>query len=67
MTFFEEGKFLLDDPISKYIPAFKNPVVLVSYDTLHPATGEYKTRPAKSELPFAIFWHIRPVFLTAIH
>ena len=50
MTFFEEGKFLLDDPISKYIPAFQNPVVLVSYDTLHPATGEYKTRPAKSEI-----------------
>ena len=35
MTFFEEGKFLLDEPVSTYIPAFKNPVVLVSYDTLH--------------------------------
>ncbi len=50
MTFFEEGKFLLDEPISKYIPAFKNPVVLVSYDTLHPATGKYTTRPAASEI-----------------
>ena len=50
MTFFEKGYFLLDDPISKYIPAFKNPVVLVAYDTLHPATGKYTTRPAASEI-----------------
>lgn len=50
MTLYEEGKFLLDDPISKYIPAFKNPVVLVSYDTINPASGKYKTRPAKSEI-----------------
>ncbi|MFV8325019.1 serine hydrolase domain-containing protein [Flavobacterium sp. ZS1P14] len=50
MTLYEEGKFLLDDPISKYIPAFKNPVVLVSYDTINPASGNYKTRPAKSEI-----------------
>jgi CubicO group peptidase (beta-lactamase class C family) len=27
MMLFEEGKFLLDDPISKYIPEFANPVV----------------------------------------
>jgi CubicO group peptidase (beta-lactamase class C family) len=50
MTFFEEGYFLLDEPVSKYIPAFKNPVVLVRYDTLHPATGKYTTRPATSEI-----------------
>jgi CubicO group peptidase (beta-lactamase class C family) len=30
-TFFEEGKFLLDERISKYIPTFKNPVVLVTF------------------------------------
>ncbi|MCF1713704.1 beta-lactamase family protein [Flavihumibacter sp. RY-1] len=48
MTFYEEGKFLLDDPISKYIPAFLNPVVLVRYDTAHPETGPYETRPARS-------------------
>lgn len=29
MMLYEEGKFMLDDPISKYIPAFKNPKVLV--------------------------------------
>lgn len=47
MTLFEEGKFLLEDPISKYIPAFKNPKVMESYDK---QTLEYKTRPAKREI-----------------
>ena len=30
MMLFEQGKFQLDDPVSKYIPAFKNPQVLDS-------------------------------------
>jgi CubicO group peptidase (beta-lactamase class C family) len=47
LTLFEQGKFLLDDPISKYIPEFKNPRVFESYDE---ATGKYETRPAKSEI-----------------
>ncbi|HEX2532436.1 MAG TPA: serine hydrolase domain-containing protein [Chitinophagaceae bacterium] len=50
MTLYEEGAFLLDDPVSKYIPAFANPQVLVGYDTLHPGSGPYRTRPAKSEI-----------------
>ncbi|GAB4032318.1 serine hydrolase domain-containing protein [Spirosoma jeollabukense] len=50
MTLFEEEKFLLDDPISKYIPAFKNPKVLVTYDKKDPTGGNYETRPAKSEI-----------------
>lgn len=52
MTLFEEGKFMLDEPISKYIPAFKNPRVLVSNDKAAgtPAAGTYETRPAKSEI-----------------
>ena len=50
MTLYEEEKFLLDDPISKYIPAFKNPNVLVSYDKKDPVGGKYETRPAKSEI-----------------
>jgi CubicO group peptidase (beta-lactamase class C family) len=29
MMLYEEGKFMLDDPISKFIPAFKHPKVLV--------------------------------------
>lgn len=47
MTLFEEEKFLLDDPISKYIPAFKNPRVLISADK---EKGTYETRPAKREV-----------------
>ncbi|MBL0739717.1 beta-lactamase family protein [Chryseolinea sp. Jin1] len=47
MTLFEQGKFLLDDPISKYIPEFKAPRVLESFDAV---TGNYETRPAKSEI-----------------
>lgn len=47
MVLFEEGKFLLEDPISKYIPSFKNPEVLVDYD---PKTQQYHSRPAKSEI-----------------
>jgi CubicO group peptidase (beta-lactamase class C family) len=32
MTLFEEGKFLLDDPVSKYIPEFANPKVLNKFN-----------------------------------
>jgi CubicO group peptidase (beta-lactamase class C family) len=31
MMLWEEGKFQLDDPISKYIPEFRNPMVLGSF------------------------------------
>ena len=31
MMLWEEGKFRLDDPISKFIPEFKNPMVLASF------------------------------------
>lgn len=50
MTLYEEGRFGLDDPISRYIPAFADARVLVRYDTLNPATGSYETRPAKSPI-----------------
>lgn len=43
MMLWEEGKFRLDDPISKYIPEFKDAQVL---DTLYD-DGTYKTVPAK--------------------
>jgi len=46
MMLWEEGKFSLDDPISKYIPEFKNPQVL---DTLY-ENGKYKTKPADKEI-----------------
>ena len=43
MMLYEQGKLGLDDPVSKYIPAFRNPKVLVSVDPL-------KTEPAKREI-----------------
>ena len=47
MMLYEQGKFLLDDPISMYIPAFKNPQVLV---TLNEKDSSYTTRPADKEI-----------------
>ena len=47
MMLWEEGKFLLDEPVSKYIPEFKNPTVLKSYN---PADSSYTTELAKSEI-----------------
>ncbi|MGF7215084.1 CubicO group peptidase (beta-lactamase class C family) [Spirosoma lacussanchae] len=47
MMLFEEGKFLLDDPISKYIPAFKNPKVL---DKFNEKDTTFTTVPAKREI-----------------
>lgn len=43
----EEGKLLLDDPVSKYIPYFANPSVLVSYDSV---TNTLETRPANKPI-----------------
>ncbi len=45
MMLYEEGKFLLDDPVSKYLPEFKNPKVLVK-----PATGQTYPIPATKEI-----------------
>ena len=47
MMLFEEGKFLLDDPISKYIPEFHNPTVL---DKFNEKDTTYSTIPAKREI-----------------
>ena len=47
MMLWEEGKFQLDDPISKYIPEFKNPTLLKSF-TFKDST--YTTEPAKNEI-----------------
>jgi CubicO group peptidase (beta-lactamase class C family) len=47
MILYEEGKFLLDDPISKYIPEFKNPKVLDKFNALDTT---YSTIPAKREV-----------------
>jgi len=45
MMLYEEGKFLLDDPVSKYLPEFKNAKVLVK-----PASGATYTIPATKEI-----------------
>jgi len=45
MMLYEEGHFMLEDPISKYLPEFKNPKILVK-----PATGESYSIPAQREI-----------------
>ena len=45
MMLYEEGRFLLDDPVSKYLPEFKNPKVLVK-----PASGEPYSIPSAKEI-----------------
>jgi len=47
MILWEEGKFRLDDPISKYIPEFKNPVLI---KTFNPKDTTYTTEPAVGEI-----------------
>lgn len=47
MMLYEEGKFLLDDPISKYISEFSKPTVL---DKFIAADTTYTTLPAKREI-----------------
>jgi CubicO group peptidase (beta-lactamase class C family) len=44
---YEEGKFNLEDPVSKYIPEFKNPVVL---KTFNEKDSTYTSEPAKKEI-----------------
>jgi len=47
MMLYEEGKFLLDDPISKYIPEFTKQQVL---DKFNEVDSSYTTVPAKTEV-----------------
>lgn len=47
MMLWEQGLFQLDDPISKYIPEFKNPSVL---DSLNTSDTTYTTKPAGKEI-----------------
>ncbi|MCE5252477.1 beta-lactamase family protein [bacterium] len=46
MILYEEGRILLSDPVSKYIPEFKNPQVMVPSST----GNSYTLVPAKSEI-----------------
>lgn len=47
MMLWEQGRFQLDDPISKYIPEFRNPQVLKDF---HYSDTSYTTIPARSEI-----------------
>jgi CubicO group peptidase (beta-lactamase class C family) len=47
MMLWEEAKFQLDDPISKYISEFKNPQVLKTYNE---QDGSWTGEPAKREI-----------------
>lgn len=47
MMLYEEGRFQLDDPISRFIPAFANPRVYVSG-----SRGKLDTVPAEREITF---------------
>jgi CubicO group peptidase (beta-lactamase class C family) len=47
MMLWEEGRFRLDDPVSKFIPEFKNPQVLETFDY---NDTSYTTLPAKGEI-----------------
>ncbi len=47
MMLWEEGKFQLDDPISKYIPEFGEAKIL---DTYNENDGSFTTKPAKNQI-----------------
>jgi CubicO group peptidase (beta-lactamase class C family) len=47
MMLWEEGRFLLDDPVSRYIPEFATPAVLTAFNA---ADTTYETEPARSEI-----------------
>lgn len=47
MILFEEGKFQLDDPLSKHIPAFASPQIL---DEINLADSTFTAHPAQSEI-----------------
>jgi CubicO group peptidase (beta-lactamase class C family) len=47
MMLWEEGSFLLDEPVSKYIPEFKSPKVLKTFNA---ADSTYTTEPARGEI-----------------
>lgn len=58
MQLVEQGKIGLDDPISKYIPEFANPKVLVGNGETRPATREITVRDLlahKSGLIYGVF------------
>lgn len=65
MMLYEEGRLLLDDAVSKYIPAFRKPVVL---DKFNAADSSYTTVPAKREITVRdLLTHTSGIGLSLIH
>ena len=57
MMLWEEGKFKLDDPVSKYIPEFKNARILDTFneqDTTYFPSGERSARVTLSSWPRSV-------------
>ena len=47
MMLYEEGRFMLNDPVAKYLPAFANPVVAMPAPAGSPEGVKYVTEKAK--------------------
>lgn len=47
MMLWEEGRFGLDEPVGNYLPAFKEPTILVKFN---PADSSYEARPSKRRI-----------------
>jgi CubicO group peptidase (beta-lactamase class C family) len=52
MTLYEEGHFLLNDPISKFLPEFANMKVAQAAPAAEPGGAPYKLVPAKNPITF---------------
>lgn len=64
LMLFEEGKFQLDDPVSKFIPEFKNPKVLTAFSS---KDSTYTTAPASIEVTIRhLFTHTSGIDYAAI-
>lgn len=64
MMLFEEGKFLLDDPISRYIPEFSDPKVLTHFN---PADSSFTTVKANRQITVRdLLTHTSGIDYTAI-
>ena len=50
MMLLEEGKFLLDDPVSRFLPEFKDPKVAIANAPNERATSGFRVVPAASEI-----------------
>ncbi len=50
MMLYEEGRLLLHDPVSKYLPAFAHPLVAVAPPPGSPAGTKFTTVPAKKPI-----------------